>query len=228
MYVPPGEFEMGDGEDRNCPKHRVWLEGYYIGIYAVTNAQYQEFVQATGHRTPNEADYGSPVWQGNSFPESKSDHPVVCVSWEDAQAYAKWSGLSLPTEAQWEKAARGPGNTKYPWGDEWDADRCRHSGNRGSEQTCEVYGYPRGVSGYGCYNTSGNVWEWCEDWHEDGYYGASPERNPRGPSGGSRRVARGGSWRNDGAWLCRAAGRYGGGPSYRSHPLGFRLARSVP
>ena len=219
VYVPPGEFEMGDGEGSDCPKHCVWLDGYYIGIYAVTNAQYQQSVQATGHRAPLNS-----RWNNSAY----ADHPVTGVSWEDAQAYAKWSGLSLPTEVQWEKAARGPGNTKYPWGDEWDAERCRHSGNCGSEQTCEVYGYPRGVSGYGCYNMSGNVWEWCEDRYEDGYYGASPGRNPRGPSGGSYRVIRGGSWRYVVARYCRAAYRNGDEPSNRDDDLGFRLARSVP
>jgi formylglycine-generating enzyme required for sulfatase activity len=230
VYVPPGEFEMGDGQDTDCPKHRVWLDGYYIGIYAVSNAQYKRFVDATGHRAPDKADYsygGGPVWQGNSFPSAKADHPVVCVSWDDAQAYAKWAGLSLPTEAQWEKAARGPRNWRYPWGDTWDGDRCRHSGNRGSETTCVVYGYPRGVSGYGCYNMSGNVSEWCEDWYDAGYYEKGPSRNPRGPDGGSHRVSRGGGWGNDVASSFRGAFRYGIDPGYRRVNLGFRLLRIV-
>jgi formylglycine-generating enzyme required for sulfatase activity len=226
VYVPPGEFEMGDGQDRNCPKHRVWLDGYYIGIYAVTNAQYRRFVEATGHRAPDQAVFGTAVWQGKSFPVEKADHPVVCVSWEDAQAYGKWAGLRLPTEAQWERAARGPGNWKYPWGQEWEGDRCRHSGNRGNETTCLVYGYGRGVSGYGCYNMSGNVWEWCEDWYDDGYYTKGPARNPRGPEGGSRRVYRGGSW-HEGTYNCRASCRDGGGPGDRCDNRGFRLARAV-
>jgi formylglycine-generating enzyme required for sulfatase activity len=226
VYVPPGEFEMGDGEASNCPKHRVSLDGYYIGIYAVTNAQYKRFVDATGHRAPDKADYGTAVWQGKSFPSAKEDHPVVCVSWDDAQAYAKWAGLSLPTEAQWEKAARGPRNWKCPWGDTWDGDRCRHSGNKGSETTCVVYGYPRGVSGYGCYNMSGNVWEWCADWYDAEYYTKGPARNPRGPDVGSLRVIRGGCWFSD-AGVCRAACRDWGEPSDRYDGLGFRLARSV-
>ena len=209
VYVPPGEFEMGDGEDSDCPKHRVWLDGYYVGIYAVTNAQYKQFVDDTGHRAPD-----------------KADHPVVCVSWDDAQAYAKWAGLSLPTEAQWEKAARGPRNWKYPWRGEWDGACCRHDGNHGSETTCPVYGYPRGASGYGCYNMSGNVWEWCEDWYDDAYYGKSSARNPRGPEGGSLRVYRGGCWIRD-ASRCRASFRYGYAPGFRYVFLGFRLVRSV-
>jgi formylglycine-generating enzyme required for sulfatase activity len=226
VYVPPGEFEMGDGEDPNCPKHRVWLDGYYIGIYAVTNAQYKRFVDATGHRAPDKADGGTAVWQRKSFPSDKADHPVVCVSWDDAQAYAKWSGLSLPTEAQWEKAARGPQNWEYPWGDAWDGDRCRHGGNCGSETTCAVYGYPRGVSGYGCYNMSGNVWEWCEDRYDAGYYEKGPARNPRGPSEGSYRVCRGGSWWY-GASLCRASFRRWYVSGFRDGYQGFRLLRMV-
>ena len=226
VYVPPGEFEMGDGEDSDCPKHRVWLDGYYVGIYAVTNAQYKQFVDDTGHRAPDKADYGSAVWQGKSFPSDKADHPVVCVSWDDAQAYAKWAGLSLPTEAQWEQAARGPRNWKYPWRGEWDGACCRHDGNHGSETTCPVYGYPRGASGYGCYNMSGNVWEWCEDWYDSGYYGKSSARNPRGPEGGSYRVSRGGGW-SYGASGCRASYRGWSDPGCRRDDLGFRLVRSV-
>ena len=217
VYVPPGEFEMGDGEDSNCPRHRVWLDGYYIGIYAVTNSQYQRFVAAAGHRPPSNS-----RWNDKGY----EDHPVTDVSWDDAQAYAKWVGLSLPTEAQWEKAARGPRNWKYPWGDAWDGERCRHDGNRGSETTCAVYGYPRGVSGYGCYNMSGNVWEWCEDWYDSGYYRKSPGRNPRGPDGGSDRVGRGGCWCNV-ASSCRASYRGRGGPGGRRDRLGFRLVRAV-
>jgi len=226
VYVPPGEFEMGDGEDSDCPKHRVWLDGYYIGIYAVSNAQYKRFVDDTGHRAPDKGDWGTAVWQGRSFPAAKADHPVVCVSWDDAQAYAKWAGLSLPTEAQWEKAARGPRNWKYPWGDAWDGERCRHGGNRGLETTCAVYGYPRGVSGYGCYNMSGNVWEWCEDWYDSGYYTKGPSRNPRGPEGGSHRVYRGGGWSGV-ASHCRASFRDRIVPGNRIDDRGFRLVRSV-
>ena len=217
VYVPPGEFEMGDGVDSNCPKHRVWLDGYYIGIYAVTNGQYPRFVEATKHRAPDNS-----RWKESGY----SDHPVTHVSWEDAQAYAQWAGLSLPTEAQWEKAARGPGNWQYPWGDTWDASRCRNAGNHGSETTCPVYGYPLGVSGYGCYNVSGNVWEWCADWYGEGYYKTGPARNPCGPDGGWDRVTRGGSWMGDVSY-CRATYRGGCPRLNRVDTVGFRLARTV-
>ncbi|NUQ63360.1 MAG: formylglycine-generating enzyme family protein [Pirellulales bacterium] len=216
VYVPPGEFEMGDGENGNCPKHPVWLDGYYIGIYAVTNGQYRRFVEATGQPAPGYARWQEPQW---------TDHPVTDISWLDAQSYAHWAGLSLPTEAQWEKAARGPANRKYPWGDTWDGERCRNLGNFGNETTCPVYGYPRGVSGYGCYNMNGNVWEWCEDWYEEDYYKAGAMQNPRGPATGLLRVKRGGCW-GDTASVCRAAYRDGIKPDRRIDDLGFRLAKS--
>jgi formylglycine-generating enzyme required for sulfatase activity len=157
VYVPAGEFEMGDGQDANCPKHRVYVDAYYIGLYCVTNAQYARFVQATGHREPDTANYGGAVWRGSSYPPEKAEHPVVCVSWDDAVAYGQWAELRLPMEAEWEHAARGPSGLLYPWGNGWDATRCRHEDNRGAATTCRVDDYPRGVSGYGTYNQSGNV-----------------------------------------------------------------------
>ncbi len=246
--VPAGEFEMGDGEDSSNPRHAVYLDAYYIGVCAVTNRQYKKFVDETGHRPPDESDYsfggglkwhrggsglslqaaqsdasfgGGPKWKGSAFPPELSDHPVVCVSWDDARAYCRWAGLELPTEAQWEKAARGPSGQAYPWGDEWDSERCRHYVNRGGGETCRVYDYAEGASGYGAYNMSGNVWEWCLDRYGSDYYKKSPNKNPTGPASGSIRVLRGGSWNCDSRG-CRAAGRGGGRPSYRIDGRGFR------
>ena len=230
VYVPGGEFEMGDGKEGNCPKHGVYLDGYWIGVYCVTNGQYGRFVGETGHRAPDQANGGTPVWKGGRCPEEKLGHPVVCVSREDAMAYAKWAGCGLPSEAQWEKAARGPGGLIYPWGNEWDADKCRNSGNKGNGETSEVWGYGAGVSGYGTYQQSGNVWEWCGDWHEEGYYGKSAKKNPVGPASGSYRVRRGCSWGSGDASPFRGppfrgAYRDSAGPSRRNGSLGFRLAR---
>jgi len=199
VYVPPGEFEMGDGEGSDCPKHRVWLDGYYIGIYAVTNSQYKRFVEATGHRCPDVADFGEPVWRGKSFPEEKSSHPVVCVSWEDAKAYCEHCGLSLPTEAQWEYAARGGDGREHVWGNEWPPPA--GAGNfadltaKGKfPQWTVIAGYDDGyaetspvgsfaANPYAVYDLAGNVWEWCGDWYDPNYYKVSPERNPSGPAG---------------------------------------------
>ena len=226
-YVPGGEFEMGDGKGDDCPKHRVEVDGYWIGLSCVTNRQYGRFVAETKHRVPDKADYGTPVWQNGRCPEEKLDHPVGCVSWEDAVAYGKWAGLRLPTEAEWEKAARGVKGLIYPWGNEWDEKRCRNANNRGSEETTVVWGYPGGVSGYGAGQQSGNVWEWCADWYDEKYYGKDEVRNPSGPPAGSYRVRRGGSWGDGVASDFRGADRNWIDPSCRSGYQGFRLARGA-
>ena len=219
VRIPTGEFEMGDGKDTNCPKHKIELSEYWMGIYCVTNRQYERFVRATKHRAPDNS-----LWQKGEL----LDHPVVNVSWDDAAAYAKWAGLSLPTEAQWEKAARGPNGLIYPWGNEWDQSKCRNAKNKGSAQTAAVWDYPAGTSGYGTMQQSGNVWEWCADWYEESYYGKSSAKDPTGPNGGSRRVLRGGSWRHDDASYFRGAYRSRDGPALRDGIRGFRLVRNSP
>ena len=218
VYVPGGEFEMGDGKDSNCPKHRVHVDGYWIALSCVTNGQYGRFVAETKHRAPD-----NQKWNLAAY----ADHPVVNVDWDDAVAYGKWAGLRLPTEAEWEKAARGVKGLIYPWGNEWDEKRCRNANNRGSEETTVVWGYPGGVSGYGTAQQSGNVWEWCADWYDEGYYGKGEVKNPSGPGTGSDRVYRGGSWGSDGASNFRGATRFRFVPSYRGGIQGFRLARGA-
>jgi formylglycine-generating enzyme required for sulfatase activity len=223
IEIPAGKFEMGDGSSNDCPQHTIYLDRYYVGVYTVTNRQYKQFVDETGHRPPDGADWGAPIWKGKSYPESYTDHPVVCVSWEDAVAYCRWAGGTLPTEAQWEKAARGPKGFTYPWGNDWDQNLCRNSNNKGSQTTCTVYEYPKGVSGYGCYNLSGNVLEWCSDWYGSDYYKNSPSKNPTGPDTGSLRVVRGGGWFHGDSEDFRAALRSDYDPSLRYGFRGFRL-----
>ena len=230
VRIPAGEFEMGDGKDANCPKHTIELSEYWMGVYCVTNRKYGKFVAETKHRAPDQSDYSSlpSVWKNGQCPAEKLDHPVVCVSWDDAVAYAKWAGLSLPTEAQWEKAARGPKGLIFPWGNHWNANKCRNDKNKGNGQTATVWDYLKGTSGYGTLQQSGNVWEWCADWHEDSYYGKSPKKDPTGPNGGSHRVCRGGCWFLDGATYFRGSDRHGIDPAYRSGLLGFPLVRNSP
>ncbi len=206
VYVPEGSFTMGspagEGGDDEVPLHKVTLDGFWIDRTEVTNAQYRIFVGATGHGEPTTCEWGDPTYGD----ETKANHPVVCVSWDDAKAYCEWAGARLPTEAEWEKAARGTDGWIYPWGINFDGSRANYcdtncessdkdtEADDGYAQTAPVGSYPTGVSPYGALDMAGNVWEWVSDWYHFYYYGKSPEYNPQGPSSGRYRVLRGGSW----------------------------------
>ena len=223
VRIPAGDFEMGDGLDDDCPKHRVDVSEYWIAVACVTNRQYARFVKETKHRAPDQADTGNPVWRKKKCPDALLDHPVVCVSWHDAVAYAQWVGLRLPSEAQWEKAARGPQGWVFPWGDAWNPKHCRNGSNKGAGTTAAVRDYPEGAGGYGTHQQAGNVWEWCADWYDGSYYENSPVKDPVGAPNGTIRVGRGGSWCEDDATGFRAAFRNGNVPAARAPYLGFRL-----
>ena len=213
VFVPAGEFLMGSNTNSNeRPPHQVYLDDYWIDKYPVTNDQFQRFM--------SEKDYQA---QGNwrsEFTPGKENHPVVNVTWDDASAFCEWAGKRLPTEAQWEKAARGADGRVYPWGNQWDGSRCNASG-RG---TTPVDQYPNGVSPYGCYDMGGNVDEWCEDWHDKSYYASSPKQNPTGPSSGATRVLRGGSWGTADDDFLRTAYRTYLVPTRYYYYIGFRCA----
>jgi len=174
VAVPAGEFIMGTDEQDlqekameygimkpwfsdEHPAHRINLPLYFIDTYEVTNAEYKKFVQATGRRPPMD-------WQGGQYPAGKDRYPVDTVAWEDANAYCLWAGKRLPTEAEWEKAARGPEGLKYPWGNEFDDKRANVNNVVG--HTTEVGQYENGKSPYGAYDMIGNVWEWTADWYQ--------------------------------------------------------------
>jgi formylglycine-generating enzyme required for sulfatase activity len=233
VRIPAGMFKMGSNEsDNEKPVHEVRLRDYCIDKYLVTNAQYRRFCDATGRDYPS--DPGFSGMQG--YFTKNTDYPVVNVSWEDARAYCEWAGKRLPTEAEWEKAARGQDGRKYPWGsEEPDGSQCNFADKRsgfswadksvddGFAQTSPVRQYPAGASPYGVMDMAGNVWEWCNDWYADDYYKTSPADNPKGPSSGSSRALRGGSWVDRSA-IVRCSCRTGNELSTRNGFVGFRCA----
>jgi len=219
ILVPPGEFVMGQDGINDAPPHKVYLDAYYIARYPVTNAEYKKFVDATRCAPPQH-------WSSGQIPPGKENHPVVWVTWEDANAYARWAGVRLPTEAEWEKAASWDDAKKvkrgYPWGDKFDANKCNSSESRIGDTTPVGKYSPHGDSPYGVADMAGNVWAWCADWYEENYYNHSPAQNPKGPESGDSHVLRGGSFYYD-ATRVLPAFRDWGDPNGRTNHSGFRL-----
>ena len=242
VLVPAGEFQMGsnenDAENDEKPMHTVYVDAFYIDKYEVTNAQYKKFTDANSQwqkgripRKHHDGDYLK-YWNGNDYPPDKGNHPVVYVSWYAAMAYAQWVDKRLPTEAEWEKAARG-GLTgkKYTWGDLFDSRRANYGENIGD--TTAVGIYP--ANGYGLYDMTGNVWEWCLDEYNADSYSLSPRHNPL--AGGtvnnivsdftnvkSVRVLRGGSWVSA-AKFVRVSDRTRFTPKITNKARGFRCVK---
>ncbi len=216
VWVPGGSFMMGsENEDFEGPVHQVTLDGFWIGQCEVTNAQYRAFCNATRRQFPPESKRGD-------------NHPVVSVTWDDAQAYCDHYGYSLPTEAQWEYAAGGAESLIYPWGNEWIPGNLCWRGNPGPEaDTFPVGSFPAGASWCGALDMAGNLWEWCADWWTFDYYQSSPELNPAGPETGESRTLRGGSWSNV-SYYCRSACRSNPARPLAWFHYGFRVSRSVP
>jgi len=228
VLVPGGEFMMGSDPQKDKeampseqPQHLISIPDYQLARTPVTNEQYVAFVQATGHRPPSH-------WENSQPPRGEANHPVIRVSWYDAADYCRWLSEAtgkpyrLPTEAEWEKAARGVRGSIYPWGDGWDAKRfnTKESGRGG---TTPVGSYPQGASPYGLTDMAGNVWEWTSSLSLDYPYGVGDGR--RDPSSAEPRVLRGGSWLNlyDTA---RSAYRRRYVPAYHSRLHGFRCCMS--
>jgi formylglycine-generating enzyme required for sulfatase activity len=224
------------------PQRQIFVDAFYIDRYEVTNALFERFLTARSYRTTAEtegwgwvfrpsdgrweklkgATWRAPGGPGTSAPPT---HPVVQVSWYDADAYCKWVNERLPTEAEWEKAARGVDGRRYPWGEDWNAARA--NGDMSAKATRPVGSYAAGVSPYDIHDMSGNVFEWVADWHDPSFYPRQPERNPSGPASGQQRVLRGGGWHSRPIAL-RAASRGSGVMDFRYNYTGFRCAKGLP
>jgi sulfatase modifying factor 1 len=220
VEIPAGPFTMGfsGGLDDERPEHQVELSAFQLDIFEVTNAQFAAFVDATGYQTDAEKANNKQVWH-TEYTEGKDNYPVVRVSWNDATAYCEWVGKRLPTEEEWEKAARGPEGYLYPWGNTFDPTLVngKESGLRGPV-TVGTYG--DGVSAYGVYDLAGNVWEWTDSW-----YLAYPGNTVGSPYYGEQfRVLRGGGWFDTETEL-RSTRRSGNIPTAANNDIGFRCAR---
>lgn len=242
VLVPAGEFLMGSDKktDRlayrsELPQRRVYLDAYEIDKYEVTNLHYLKYILATGKLPQLDWRY-----DGGNFQETMANHPIMHVSWYDADAYCRWAGKRLPTEAEWEKAARGDDGRLNPWGNQSAGLSRANFGRTGLSgpvrdrperllmypPLISVDKYENAVSPYGLYQTIGNVAEWVSDWYDLDYYKSSPDRNPKGPETGTQKAFRGGGWM-DSTTTMRVAMRNGTDPNTKINWMGFRCARSV-
>lgn len=224
--IPAGSFRMGcdTGRDEEKPVHRVWVDAFEMAVFQVRNRDWAVFMQATGHPEPrnwNDPDFAHP------------DQPVVAVSWIEAARYCEWlSGVAgrryrLPTEAEWERAARGGREDElYPWGNDAPAEWPEYVQRWGGEVKAPLPVGQGTPNSYGLFDVSENIHEWCADWFDRDYYAASPERNPRGPATGTRRASRGGSWRHQ-IKVSRSAARSSIPPEFEYADYGFRVVRDV-
>jgi formylglycine-generating enzyme required for sulfatase activity len=229
VTIPAGEFLMGNPEGKGrvdeWPQRTVYLDAFAIDLVEVTNERYIAFVTTTGHRNPPNPYGTGPLLSAKGIEQL----PVVQTTWYDAKAYCSWAKKRLPTEAEWEKAARGPDGRLFPWGNE-PATAKRANFDREWEDETTLYpvgSLPDGDSPYGVKDMAGNAREWVSDWYEPDYYKRAPDRNPQGPDKkGVVRSIRGGSWHSPVADITTSA-RGRGGFALQTHGTGFRCARNV-
>jgi formylglycine-generating enzyme required for sulfatase activity len=223
VLVPAGEFPMGSeqGDDDEQPVHRVFLDSFYLDTFEVTNGQFAKFVVAIQSEPPwGFADQETPVLH--------AERPVRWVNWLEATGYCLWAGKRLPTEAEWEKAARGPEGRLYPWGSDPPTPLHAVFGlKEGTETVSPIGNRNKGTSPYGVHDLAGNLYEWVADWYDDTFYAPLPALNPRGPMEGTVKVQRGGSYIN-GPYRLRSAFRTKGDPTEHDPHVGFRCAHDVP
>src|SRR5688572_30947030 len=223
VLIPVGEFTMGSdkGDDDEEPVHKVFLDSFYLDKFEVTNGRFAKFVEAIQSEPPwGFADKETPVL--------RQDQPVRWVNWMEAMGYCLWAGKRLPTEAEWEKAARGSDARVYPWGN--DPPTLAHAVfglKEGSDTVSAIGNRDKGKSPYGVHDLAGNLYEWTTDWYDEQFYSKNPAINPRGPAEGSAKVQRGGSYIN-GAYRLRSSFRTKGDPTEHDPNVGFRCAQDVP
>ncbi|MFM8552602.1 MAG: formylglycine-generating enzyme family protein [Nitrospiraceae bacterium] len=236
IVIPEGEFLMGasDAASNERPEHKVWLKSYAIDQYEVTIGLYAKFLEAAKHGPP-------PTWDDEAV-TSAGNRPAVGLTWQDAEAYCKWAGKLLPTEAEWEKAARGTDGRRFPWGQMqpfgdiansnrgvWVSDAITLAPvTSGLEGMSVRHGTKEGgKSPYGLFHMAGNAAEWVADWYDREYYQKSPDRNPPGPATGEKRVIRGGSWA-DVPMGIRTTARVSAEPDFQDRTVGARCAMDLP
>lgn len=248
VYVPAGCFLMGTSDEQaeyaegleapDWPRSRIATEqaqhevcisrGYWIDQYEVTNAAFQAFVDAGGYTTPDYWSEDGLKWLENQrvqFLPSRCDSndapdaPRACVTWYEAEAYAKWRGGALPTEAQWEYAARGPESAIYPWGNTWDAEKANIID---STDTAPVGSFPGDISWVGAMDMAGNVMEWVSDWVRPSY-DPDPVTDPTGPETGTHKAEKGGWWGSNALVARSAYQHFEDRPTYKDHHIGFRI-----
>ena len=225
--VSAGEFTMGHEwfyASNEKPEHQIYLDAFYMDKYEVTNALYKDCIEAGGCTLPQNSSSNtrSSYYDNSEF----NDYPVVYIDWSQSKAYCEWRGASLPTEAQWEKAARGADERSYPWGEGLDCDKANYSHCK-SGDTTPVGSYENGKSPYGIYDLSGNVWEWVADWYDSNYYANSPSTNPLGPASGQYRILRGGASGYYNYYGPTAYARNKYSQEFGSFNIGFRCARDA-
>lgn len=237
VWIPGGPFTMGTNEtdaegralefgltkpwfDDEHPAHTVNLPGFYLDRNEVTNADFAAYVAATGARIPG-------TWKAATYPGGEANIPVASINWYQANDYCAWAKKRLPTEAEWERAAKGQGQREWPWGDTPDPLLANLEGVEDHfAGTAPVDSFDAGRSPYGLYNMTGNVMEWVNDWYDEHYYKVMPAKNPPGPAIGDEKVIRGGSW-HDSFRYAHTYSRFKMFPEYRDVTIGFRCAKSI-
>jgi len=236
VFIPGGESIMGSaagtGENDEYPLHTVYVSDFYMDKYEVTNKEYAYFLNSfenpdTKNWIKLDDERSGIIFSDNRYKvkEGRENYPVAGITWYGADVFSSWAGKRLPTEAEWEKAARGADERIYPWGMEWDPLMCANSCEGGCASIMPAGSFSTGAGPYGVMDMAGNVWEWCADWYDSKYYNESPYEDPKGPAEGKFKVMRGGSWFYSSPSKFRCTMRSGRDLKCNFFNIGFRCVR---